>query len=166
MNKNIYSVIIIFSIVGIFLISGCAKKEAADSDFTPPEDVSTITSSVSGQDAMQEGVAQQVNTQAEGVSISQDAQIPQETTSAIEQQASIDTQFPLPTPIIQEALKNCGLYSGEIDGKLGPMTKKAIEDFQRNNGLEIDGRVGPKTWQKLSAYINSPMAQPQAGLGE
>ncbi|MDD5136823.1 MAG: peptidoglycan-binding domain-containing protein [Candidatus Omnitrophica bacterium] len=54
---------------------------------------------------------------------------------------------------IQTALKNAGLYTGAIDGKLGPKTKKAIEDFQRSNGLKVDGKVGPKTWAELEKYL-------------
>lgn len=59
---------------------------------------------------------------------------------------------------IQTALKNANLYTGAIDGKSGPLTKKAIEEFQKANGLEVDGKVGPKTWAVLSTYLN-PSAQ-------
>lgn len=61
---------------------------------------------------------------------------------------------------IQTALKNAGLYTGKIDGKIGPMTKKAIEEFQKANGFNIDGKVGPKTWEALSKYLNPPAAAP------
>jgi murein L,D-transpeptidase YcbB/YkuD len=54
---------------------------------------------------------------------------------------------------IQTALKNAGLYQGNIDGKIGPMTKRAIETFQSNNGLKVDGKVGPKTWAALEPYL-------------
>lgn len=55
---------------------------------------------------------------------------------------------------IQTALKNAGHYSGVIDGKIGPMSKKAITEFQKAAGLEADGKVGPKTWAALSKYLN------------
>lgn len=55
---------------------------------------------------------------------------------------------------IQTALKNAGLYNGAIDGKIGPASRKAIEDFQKNNGLTADGKVGPKTWAVLEPYLN------------
>jgi peptidoglycan hydrolase-like protein with peptidoglycan-binding domain len=55
---------------------------------------------------------------------------------------------------IQAALKNAGYYTGAIDGKIGPKSKKAIEDFQKANGLKVDGKVGPKTWAALSSYLN------------
>ena len=56
---------------------------------------------------------------------------------------------------IQTALKNAGFYSGTVDGKLGPNTKKAISAFQKSQGLVADGKVGPKTWDILSKYLNS-----------
>jgi len=54
---------------------------------------------------------------------------------------------------IQKALKNAGLYTGPVDGKLGPKTKKAIEEFQTSKGLKSDGKVGPKTWVELEKYL-------------
>jgi hypothetical protein len=60
-----------------------------------------------------------------------------------------------PTDIeIQTALKNAGFYAGSIDGKIGPKSKKAIEDFQSANGLKVDGKVGPQTWSVLAKYLN------------
>lgn len=53
---------------------------------------------------------------------------------------------------IQQALKNAGFYQGNVDGKMGPVTRQAVEEFQRINGLTADGVVGRKTWQKLQAY--------------
>jgi peptidoglycan hydrolase-like protein with peptidoglycan-binding domain len=54
---------------------------------------------------------------------------------------------------IQTALKNAGFYASNIDGKIGPKSKKAIEDFQKANGLKVDGKVGPKTWEALGKYL-------------
>ncbi len=54
---------------------------------------------------------------------------------------------------IQKALKAAGLYAGEIDGKMGPRTKKAVMDFQKANGLKVDGKVGPKTMAALDKYL-------------
>jgi len=56
---------------------------------------------------------------------------------------------------IQTALKNAGYYDGTVDGKVGPKTKKAVQDFQKANGLTADGKVGPKTWAVLSTYLNA-----------
>src|SRR3989338_9078343 len=59
-----------------------------------------------------------------------------------------------PTGIeIQTALKNTGFYTGEIDGKIGPLTRNAVGEFQKANNLKADWKVGPKTWAVLSAYL-------------
>ena len=55
---------------------------------------------------------------------------------------------------IQTALQNAGFYTGQIDGKIGPKTKKAIEEFQKANNISADGKVGPKTWALLGKYLN------------
>lgn len=62
---------------------------------------------------------------------------------------------------IQTALKNAGFYNGSIDGKIGPMSKKAIEEFQKSKGLKADGKVGLRTWAELEKYLNQ--AAPVAG---
>jgi len=59
---------------------------------------------------------------------------------------------------IQTALKNAGYYSGSVDGKIGPKSKKAIKDFQKANNLTMDGKVGPKTWEALSKYTGASAA--------
>jgi len=65
---------------------------------------------------------------------------------------------------IQQALKNAGIYDGKVDGKIGPKTKKAIENFQSQNGLKADGKVGRKTWKLLAPYLNksTEVANPSA----
>jgi peptidoglycan hydrolase-like protein with peptidoglycan-binding domain len=54
---------------------------------------------------------------------------------------------------IQRALKNAGFYTGAIDGKIGPQTKKAIKEFQKANGLKPDGFVGRRTREQLRKYL-------------
>jgi hypothetical protein len=46
---------------------------------------------------------------------------------------------------LQTALNRAGFNSGEADGDFGPVTERAVMDFQRSKGLEEDGIVGPKT---------------------
>ena len=55
---------------------------------------------------------------------------------------------------IQTALKNAGFYKGTIDGSLGPRTKEAIKNFQKENGLFPDGVVGKQTREKLKRYLD------------
>lgn len=55
---------------------------------------------------------------------------------------------------IQIALQNAGFYQGEIDGVIGPKTRRAIREFQAENNLAVDGKVGPKTWTVLKKYLH------------
>ena len=69
---------------------------------------------------------------------------------------SSTTTTSLPTTVtsIEEAqilLKNLGIYTGEIDGINGSLTKKAIREFQKLAGLVVDGVLGPNT---INALIN------------
>ena len=69
-----------------------------------------------------------------------------------------------PTAVeIQTALKNAGYYTEGIDGKIGPKTKNAIEEFQKANALKVDGKIGPKTWSVLSKYLNPQPAPATPG---
>jgi murein L,D-transpeptidase YcbB/YkuD len=54
---------------------------------------------------------------------------------------------------IQQALKNAGYYDGKVDGKIGPKTKTAIREFQKNMGLKDDGVAGKNTKEKLLKYL-------------
>ena len=38
---------------------------------------------------------------------------------------------------VQQAQKDKGVYSGPIDGKMGPQTRDAISAFQKANKLEV-----------------------------
>lgn len=55
---------------------------------------------------------------------------------------------------IQKALANAGFYNAAIDGKIGPKTRSAIEEFQKAKTLKADGKVGPRTWAELEKYLN------------
>jgi hypothetical protein len=50
---------------------------------------------------------------------------------------------------IQARLKELGFDPGEVDGKSGARTVKAIKAFQVANGLSADGKVGQLTWGAL-----------------
>ena len=66
--------------------------------------------------------------------------------------------FELPSFDIQQALKNAGYYSGNVDGKIGPTTRTAVKSFQRDHGLEPDGVIGRRTWGKLKTYLSATAA--------
>jgi murein L,D-transpeptidase YcbB/YkuD len=40
-----------------------------------------------------------------------------------------------------------------VDGIFGPLTDKAVRDFQREKGLAVDGIVGPNTWSRLVVEV-------------
>ncbi len=54
---------------------------------------------------------------------------------------------------IQSVLKKASFFKGEIDGKIGPQTKRAIKSFQKSKGLNPDGVVGQKTWEELNKFL-------------
>jgi peptidoglycan hydrolase-like protein with peptidoglycan-binding domain len=53
---------------------------------------------------------------------------------------------------LQVALKGRGLYSGAIDGVIGPRTVAAVRIFQRRHNLRVDGIPGPITCAALGRY--------------
>ncbi len=71
----------------------------------------------------------------------------------MEQEQTSPTSIKMTPKGIQQALKNAGYYEGAIDGKIGPMTQKAVKEFQADNGLKVDGVVGKQTWAKLTEYL-------------
>jgi murein L,D-transpeptidase YcbB/YkuD len=54
---------------------------------------------------------------------------------------------------IQRALKSAGVYTGLVDGRIGPGTKEAIIEFQKSHGLKADGVLGRRTWEALKKYL-------------
>ena len=51
----------------------------------------------------------------------------------------------------QVALRFQGLYKGSIDGILGPETRRALGQFQKDNGLDQTEALDVQTWQALTA---------------
>ena len=48
--------------------------------------------------------------------------------------------------LLQTKLKALGYFTGEVTGYFGLVTKKAVADFQKANGIKpANGRVGPAT---------------------
>ncbi len=50
---------------------------------------------------------------------------------------------------IQTALKERGYFDSKVDGIFGTITKKAVERFQKANGLTVDGIAGKNTLKAL-----------------
>jgi hypothetical protein len=50
---------------------------------------------------------------------------------------------------VQTALQQQGYYHGDVDGLVGPLTRAAIADYQRNHGLYITSAIDQPTLQSL-----------------
>ncbi|MBW4599224.1 MAG: peptidoglycan-binding protein [Calothrix sp. FI2-JRJ7] len=51
--------------------------------------------------------------------------------------------------MVQEVLKDNGLYGGAVDGDFGAGTETAIKNVQRTRRLTVDGVIGNQTWKAL-----------------
>jgi Las17-binding protein actin regulator/putative peptidoglycan binding protein len=49
----------------------------------------------------------------------------------------------------QKSLQEKGFYNGSIDGVIGPMTRKAIREFQKAENLPVNGQLNEQTSAKL-----------------
>ncbi|MGB6119660.1 MAG: peptidoglycan-binding domain-containing protein [Mesorhizobium sp.] len=64
--------------------------------------------------------------------------------------------LPRPTPDavvkqVQGMLAGLSLYTGAVDGLTGPQTRKAIEDYQRLNGMSVTGDIDDELLDELRA---------------
>ena len=64
---------------------------------------------------------------------------------------------------VQKRLKALGYYSSSIDGDYGSGTKKAVQNFQKNNGLKVTGNVNSATLKKLNS---SSAKKASAGMSD
>ncbi|HMA95935.1 MAG TPA: peptidoglycan-binding domain-containing protein [Polyangiaceae bacterium] len=53
---------------------------------------------------------------------------------------------------IQSRLQNLGLYDGHLDGKIGPVTKAAIAEFQSSVGMKPTGELDDDTRARLLQF--------------
>lgn len=141
---------IVLVLAAAVYLAGCGKKQAALEELQEPLSMEALSS-------------MGTETTAKATSDTQTAEVTATVAPAAEPNLETLPSGPYkPTAIeIQTALKNANYYTGVIDGKVGPMTKKAIEDFQTANGLKADGKVGLQTWAVLSASLN-PAAAPKS----
>ena len=64
---------------------------------------------------------------------------------------------------LQYLLVRRTLSDDQIDSSFGPVTKKAVEEFQQGAHLTVDGIVGPATWGALGG--DGPRtADPERGV--
>ena len=63
---------------------------------------------------------------------------------------------------LQKKLKQWGYYDGAVDGVFGAGTEKAVQYFQRKNGLTADGVVGAKTAAALGMTLSGSGQTAQA----
>ena len=66
-----------------------------------------------------------------------------------EQQARFSEEATAYTKALQTDLKALGYYDDDIDGIYGPNTTKAVEDFQKEAGLDVTGTVDLATAEAL-----------------
>lgn len=142
-----------------FFAAGCGKKQQ-------PEELAQEPMSMEALSTM--STAQTQTSQAKGMEVrsgvvpaSQPVVMPQAQTETKLEPLPPSGPYKPTVNEIQTALKNAGYYTGMVDGKSGPKTKKAIEEFQKSCSLKVDGKVGPKTWAALSKYL-SAMPQEEA----
>lgn len=71
-------------------------------------------------------------------------------------------EAPVPTVVetprdVQRALNALGYGPLRVDGRIGPISERAVERFQRVAGLDVDGVPGPKTRAALAAVVAHPI---------
>jgi peptidoglycan hydrolase-like protein with peptidoglycan-binding domain len=67
---------------------------------------------------------------------------------------------------VQQKLQADNLYSGKIDGLMGRQTRRAIAQFQRQNGLRVTANLDRQTRDSLLGTMGTatPPAQPSAPM--
>ena len=51
---------------------------------------------------------------------------------------------------MQAVLQQEGYYTGEVDGLLGPLTRQALVDYQKDNGLYATAVIDEPTLESLN----------------
>ncbi len=150
MKKFIF---IILALISIVYLAGCGKKQQPISETQEPISIEELSRLNISTQTVPEVAAKA----APAVTVTPASEVPPAQAKAAEiklEELPPSGPYKPTTREIQAALKNAGYYTGLVDGKKGPMTKKAIEDFQRANNLGVDGKVGFKTWALLSQHLN------------
>jgi peptidoglycan hydrolase-like protein with peptidoglycan-binding domain len=147
MGKKLLVVLVVALIVLPIALFGCKSKTEK-----MPEEMKTEVSETPME--TQEAQVTAVTEPAETVATETIPPTAAPQVQVVEKPALAVPTSPLDRPKeIQTALKKAGYYAGAIDGKIGPKTMKAIEEFQKAKGLKVDGKVGPRTWAELEKYL-------------
>jgi hypothetical protein len=145
--RYIFLIAVVIIAFCITALVSCKKKESPFQSELPMDNATiTITPAPEGIETAEPVIIEQ-GEQKLGV-------VPPQTTPTSTETTTSGYVTPTPNQV-QTALKNAGYYEGNIDGKIGPKSKKAITNFQIDNGLEADGKVGPKTWARLKAHLEA-----------
>ena len=118
MSKFLTVSVVIF--LTALTVTGCSKKEATteSTDMTMPMSVSVESTSPSTNMITKAGTPVETSASATQPAVSQPMPAP-----------AVTNGYTAPSAQdIQQALKNAGLYNGSVDGKIGPGTKKAIQN--------------------------------------
>lgn len=167
--KKLFSISFLSLFAGLLLLSGCASSGRVNSNDAMNAQMGVLADEVTRLDmALQETRAQLQQEQARVAELQGrlggggPASAPQTNNSY----AAVSSEpfsgiyrtpsgFEIPAASIQKALKGAGFYQGEVDGKIGPDTREAVRNFQRENGLTPDGIVGKTTWNLLKTHLGS-----------
>lgn len=136
-----FKLLMLFVFSVSIVLAGCKRKEPESpfkSDLSKYDSIVTVISTDKPEEIIENAVEETGAEELEVMSIELD---------------SSNSIAPTPKQV-QTALQNAGFYKGEIDGKIGPKSKEAIVNFQKDNGLVVDGKVGPKTWAKLKEHLS------------
>ena len=151
---------------GMFVVTGCVSQSKYDNDVSGLKtNVTTLASQVSRLDsALQDKQGTLALEQQKNAQLRAELEAASEPVIAVQQKpASSQIRGTYKTPSgfsllgqdIQKALQNAGYYVGPIDGKIGPGSRSAIRDFQRDHSLTVDGVCGRRTWDKLKPYLSA-----------
>jgi len=149
----------------VFVATGCVSQSKYDSDVRGLKThISTLTNQVARLDVVLEdsqvALTEEMRTNASLVAELDKVNQPRAVVVTPQKSSSIRGTYRTPSGFelsgkkIQKALRNAGYYVGPVDGKIGPGSRQAIRDFQRDHDLTVDGICGRRTWQKLKPFLS------------
>jgi peptidoglycan hydrolase-like protein with peptidoglycan-binding domain len=147
-------------------VSGCATSQMKTQNEQIESRVTDLEKNLQSKDAEIVDLQYQVkdlSSKIDGSKSAEADQAPQVSSDATDQAESVKTpdlgdssqivRVKVSPEKIQRALKSAGVYTGKVDGKIGPGTKEAIIEFQKSHGLKADGVLGRKTWDELKVFL-------------